>query len=158
MNDIILSLEHTTPEELFENHEHRAKAVVNAYLAEINPTVRYLKSDIMSEAMMALWKCCQRFKENTNNTFWTFAYLRVKGSITDYLRREKLQVRGDRIDSQITVVPLLPELHERMCRSRRKSDLGNLERHSYRDSWETPTWEYLKRNHDANDVKFQKYR
>lgn len=60
----------------------------------------------MSEAMMALWCACLRFKQTTNNTFWTFAYLRVKGSITDYLRREKLQVRGDQLDSQIHFVSL----------------------------------------------------
>jgi RNA polymerase sigma factor (sigma-70 family) len=91
---------------LFADHEHKALAVVNAYCKQINPTVRYLKQDILSEAMMALWVACLRFKQTPNNTFWTFAYLRVKGSITDYLRREKLQVRGDRLDSQIHFVSL----------------------------------------------------
>ncbi len=60
----------------------------------------------MSEAMMALWKSCLRHRETTNNTFWTFAYLRVQGSITDYLRREKLMVRGDRLDSQVAFLSL----------------------------------------------------
>ena len=81
---------------------------------------------------MALWKCCQRYSQETanehKNTFWTFAYLRVKGSITDYLRREKLQVRGDMLQTQITFVPLIPEFHERIRLRKSHRNLEQLDR------------------------------
>ena len=58
---------------------------------------------------MGLWQACLRHQENTNNTFWTFAYLRVKGAIVDFLRRERLLLRGDRngYDQVIVFVPLI---------------------------------------------------
>lgn len=72
----------------------QAKALVNRYCRIFVPRSD-LRDDIESEAMIGLWQACQRFQENNNNTFWTFAKLRVRGAILDFLRRERLQVRSD---------------------------------------------------------------
>lgn len=90
-----------TAAQLFESHRERVLAFVHCYCHQDNPDIQFLEEDIRSEALLGLWQACTRFKETNNNIFWTFAYLRVRGSVIDYLRREKITVRGDRLNTQI---------------------------------------------------------
>ncbi len=86
--------------QLFESHRERVLAFVHCYCHQDNPDVKFLEDDIRSEALLGLWQACTRFKQTDKNTFWTFAYLRVRGAVIDYLRREKITVRGDRLETQ----------------------------------------------------------
>jgi hypothetical protein len=131
----------TGPEQLFVDHQPRAVAFANAYCRSINPHSAYLIEDITSEALLGLWQACLRFEQTdsvvsslcklaaainkqstcpvcgvaisayNNNTFWTFAYLRVRGAVIDYLRnKEKILARGSYLENggeQIQTVPLL---------------------------------------------------
>lgn len=95
---------------LFESHRERVLAFVHCYCHQDNPTIQYLEEDLRSEALLGLWQACTRFKQTEKNTFWTFAYLRVRGSVIDFLRREKITVRGDRLEKQGQVqVVALPD-------------------------------------------------
>jgi RNA polymerase sigma factor for flagellar operon FliA len=73
------------------------KALVEQYLPLANKIAYSRKralprfidvDDIKSVAYMGLVEASSRFQPSSKNTFATFAYLRIQGAITDYLRKE----------------------------------------------------------------------
>ena len=85
-------------EQLFSDHLPRATLVADNYCRKFN-ALRTIKEDIRSESACGLWEACLRYNPTTNNTFWTFAYLRIRGSIVDYCRRQKIFLRDWEVKS-----------------------------------------------------------
>jgi RNA polymerase sigma factor (sigma-70 family) len=79
-------------EKIFLENSYRADLAVHAYCLKFSFLVP-IREDLISEARMGLWKACLKYQPSSNNTFWTFAYLKVRGAIIDFIRKEKIWVR-----------------------------------------------------------------
>ena len=94
-----------TPEEelyLWENYNYRARArIVEAY----QPLVFHIYGklgmqlgdegvDLISEGTVGLIQAVDNFDYHRGVPFKSYAYLRVKGSMIDYLRSQKIAVKG----------------------------------------------------------------
>jgi RNA polymerase sporulation-specific sigma factor len=94
-----------TPEQelsLWENYDYRARArIVEAY----QPLVFHIYGklalslgeeavDVISEGTVGLIQAVDNFDYRRGVPFKSYAYLRVKGSMIDYLRQQKIAVKG----------------------------------------------------------------
>ena len=79
-------------EQLFNTYLPKAKALVNTYCCKYH-ALYPIKEDLMSEASCGLWEACLRLDDKHNSAPWSFMYWRVKGSIVDYARQQKIWIR-----------------------------------------------------------------
>jgi RNA polymerase sigma factor (sigma-70 family) len=81
-----------SPEQLFTKHTPLALSLVNKYRSR---RTFHLIEDMRSEAMIGLWKACIRYNPELHYSFSTIAYILIRGSIIDFLRRERVAIRGN---------------------------------------------------------------
>lgn len=107
-----------SPEELFLRHQDATADIAKSLTWKFSSVgSKPFSEDIESEAKKGLWEACQRFKPDrqglackTNfwnvvlsnrspsdidpyETFWSYAKLRIHGSVRDFLRKEKIITR-----------------------------------------------------------------
>ncbi len=78
----------TDPVALYHEHEAKALAFARATRIPID------EDDVEQEARIGLWHACQRWTP-ARGSFWTYAYLRVRGAVMDAARALHPGGRGD---------------------------------------------------------------
>lgn len=85
-------------EHLFNSNLPRAYGLAEQYCKKFNSLLT-LREDLKSEAACGLWEGCLRYEPSPNNAPWTFLYWRVRGSIVDFCRKEKIFLRDRELKS-----------------------------------------------------------
>lgn len=74
-----------SPQDLFDRHQDVARSIARQWVQR-RPRLWGLKEEIDQAALCGLWDAAQRYDATRGRTFNTFASIRCKGAIKDYLR------------------------------------------------------------------------
>lgn len=84
-----------SPDNLYRDYEQKANRAADKICRQFARSGALAhRRDMQARCRLELWRACRKYDPAKNDYFWGYAFLRIRGGAYDYLREERIILKG----------------------------------------------------------------